>query len=149
MINNKKGMSISIVLLVVLTLILVFLTIGYFIVNQEERTSILSVPDTLDLVYNQETYLNFYLQNIFDKASGNFKFPEGKGVFIERFKNELLNLKINGLENIENQINESNIDLTKDKLVLNLNLVLEEKNEERGIEARYNYKKSFEKVFKG
>lgn len=84
----KKSMSISIVLLVVLTLILVVLTLTYFIRSDRQSSAVFNVPSEIDSVYDDSVYFNVYLAGIFDRATNEFKFEDGKSGFLEKFKSE-------------------------------------------------------------
>ncbi len=150
---NKKGDTVSIVLLTALTLILVSVTIYYFIVSEKERTNILNIPVGIDSVYTKEAYLNFYLEASFDRASKDFAYSYGKSKFIEKFKAELENYKdengeyfIAGLDSVRNSVNESNVELTKTLLKLSIPIVIEGNFQDQGLEVKYSYEKVFEKA---
>ena len=151
---DKRAMSISIVLLVIMVFVIIGICLVYFILNERATGATIHIPDRIESLYARENYLNFYLQDIFEKSSKDFRYEEGASSFIEKFKNNLNDYKdkngsylIGGLYQVEMQINnESSVELTKDKLMLTLNLILEDKSEE-GISVKYSYKKVFEKNF--
>ena len=144
---NKKGDTISIVVLTALTLILVTLSIYYFVISERERTNIFNVPAGIDSIYTREAYLNFYLGIAFERASKDFKYTEGKRGFIEKFKNELEDNDDNEeLEWVKNSISESNVELTKTSLKLIIPIVIEGNFQGQGFEVKHSYEKVFEKT---
>lgn len=147
--KNKKAMSIPIVLLVILTLVLITTSLFYFNIKQKNVKETIRIPDEIDRVYVNELQLNYYLQEIFDNATNNFKFEDGKQEFINNFKNELDKYDIlENKEDIKLQIVDENIELTPDKISLTLNIKLNGKQEIDGkevINVKYEYKKGFEK----
>lgn len=147
---NRKAMSISIVLLVILTLILVTLSIGYFIVSQNKVSEILTVPSAIDSVYADSIFFNFYLDTIFDRASKDFQFKDGKGKFIEKFNEEISKTVFYSYYDNEisySSISEDKTELSENKLALSLDITISYKfNDKKGIGIEYNYKKIFEKI---
>lgn len=169
----KKSMSISIIALVTLTLILVVLTLTYFITSQRQTSAVFNVPSEIDLVYDDSLYFNIYLTGMFDKAASGFKFEDfgetavspsspnpqksegfgdGKTGFLEKFKSETektLFYSRYGNTITYGFVAENNIELTKDKFVLNIDVeITNNKTSLKGIIVKYNYRKTFEKVFK-
>lgn len=141
---NKKGMSISIVLLVVMTLILVCLAMYYFIISDKNRENLFNAPGGIDPVYTIAGGFNFYLDSAFLKASDGFKFEDGGIRFVERFNNEL-----NNSEFISERfyisyspIDLASIELTKDKLVLKIDVTILN-NETDSLSVKYDYIKIF------
>lgn len=151
---NKKAISISISLLVLSTLILSVLSLYYFYIK-DKKISNFYIGD-INKIYEKQELLDFYLGDIFDKSSKDFSFEQGKREFLNKFKKELDNYKdknelypLEALRQAE-QVNENNIELNENKLILKLELKLNQayasKTEYYSI--NYNYKKNFEKVFK-
>jgi len=154
---NKKAMSIPILLLLILTLVLIVTTLFYFNIKQKDVKDTILIPDEVDRVYVKGIQINYYLQDIFDNSVKDFKFEDGKQVFIGNFKKELERYKkdesfiMNELSQVENQIVEDNIELNEEKVVLNLYLEIlggKEIDGKKVINIKYNYDKKFEKVFK-
>ena len=153
---NKKAMSIPIVLLVILTLILVTVNITYFILREGGIQKTINVPSAMDSLYVKEAQINYRLQDVFDKATEDFKVKEGKEVFIENFKTELGKYKrdwdfIVVLDDVESQLTEDNINLTNKSLVLKLDIQLGMTHLIKGrevLDINYFYIKKFEKIFK-
>ena len=146
---NKKAMSIPIVLLVILTLILITVSLFYFNIKQKNVKETITIPNEIDRVYASELQLNYHLQEIFDNATRNFKFEDGKQKFIDDFKIRLEKYDfIENKEEIKLQIVDENIELILDKITLTLNIGLSKKQEVDGkeiINIEHNYEKSFEK----
>lgn len=151
---NKKGIAISVILLVITTLLLVGVCVGYFIFSDRIKSISLQTINEIDSAYVQENYLNFYLQEIFDNSAKDFKSTYGKDYFINSYKNELLKYKdekgawiMPEFSQVDLQINESNINMHEGKISLTLNLAVRGNSE--SIEVIHKYEKTFEKVFKG
>ncbi len=147
----KKSMSISIVALVILTLILTVLALYYFIISERQVSAVLNVPSEIDSIYDDSAYFNIYLTGMFDRAINGFKLEEGKGEFIERFKREvektLLYSKY-GNTITYSPIVEDSVELTKDRVVLNIDVTITNNvsGEKNKVLVKYNYRKTFEKV---
>ena len=113
--------------------------------------------DFIDKTYFKRMQLDYTLQGIFDEVSEDFEFSDNKGVLISGFKEELDNYEssdgnyvVEGLEWVEEQLIEENIELTEEKIVLNLKLNVESSevsSEYRFVKVDYNYENSFEKNF--
>ncbi len=141
--NKKAGVSISIVLLVLATLILVISSLFYFHIRADDLTGDISSAVFLEEIYSKEVKLNFYLENVFDKCSENFVSEEEfVNCFIEKI--ELYggsDIVVEGLEQIEGQLDEIVFDGRK--LGIEFDLLIEEDFED-GLSVSYEYKKSFE-----
>ncbi len=153
---NKKAVSISILLLVVSVLILSITSLSYLSIKNKDIKKTFGVSSEIDKLYLKESLLNFYLDDIFEKSARDFNYVNGKRVFIDNFMRELENYKDkNGNYPIEElkqaeSISEERLELSENKLILNLKLELKEvyvNNDESGV-FTYNYEKRFEKVFK-
>ncbi|MEK6830940.1 MAG: hypothetical protein AABX77_02830 [Nanoarchaeota archaeon] len=158
---NKKAISISILLLVISSLILSILSLAYFMTKNNDIKRTISFSNGIDEVYLKEDLLNFYLQDIFDKAVRDLEAildsVDSGQAFINSFKKELNDYKdkngnypMKELQQAENQISEENVELTDNKLVLKLHLEIKKSyiSGEEGGTFTYNYEKQFEKVFK-
>ena len=155
---NRKAVSMVILFLVVVTIVLCVLSLYYMLIEERKIDKTFQNSDFIDKVYFKKMQLDYALQSIFDVAVLGFKFSDGKNVFIGRFKEELINYQlddggyvIEGLEVVEGQLVEENIELSEKKLVLNLNLSVE--NQEVGLDYRfvsvdYSYESNLQKVFK-
>ena len=86
---NKKAGSIPIMILAFCTVALSLLSIGFFLVKQTDMQEIFDISNEIDKVHYEKLILDFYLQDIFDKASKRFDRNKGKVGFIEAFKKEL------------------------------------------------------------
>jgi hypothetical protein len=148
---NKKSMSISVLLLVMLTIILIGASIIIFIVKDKNISSSMDLSNNIDRTHIKEVKLNYYLNEIFDNSVKEFKFEQGKDVLISNLKKELNKHKTTsgyyyteGLEQVESQLN--NVDLTKEKISLLLNFNIKSNNSELNID--YNFNTKLEKIFK-
>jgi len=158
---NKKAVSLSILILVLACVSLSLWSLFYFSIKEGEFNQRIYIHTEVDEVYVKEVLINFYIQDVFDKAVEDLKFEEGKEGFVEKFKKELNKLKdkkgkypIDDLKEIEEVVDqenfESKIDLSEEKLILSLDIVVKNDNldERVGADVTYSYKKDFEKVFK-
>ncbi len=158
---NKKAVSLSILILILACVSLSLWSLVYFGVKEGGFRARIYIHTDVDEVYVKEVLIDFYIQDVFDKAVEDLKFENGKEIFIKKFKEKLNELKdkkgkypIDDLKKIEEQINqedfESKIDFNEEKLVLSLDIVVKNDNpdERVGAEVTYSYKKDFEKVFK-
>jgi len=96
---NKRAVSIPILILVLTAIGLSVLSLSYFIVKGNDINNVIKISNEIDEIYLKEQLLNFYLQDIFDKAA--FGFNGDKKAFVDSFRRELLNYKDkNGLYSI-------------------------------------------------
>ena len=65
--KNKKGISIVIVFLVLTTLLLTSIALYQFITENKNRELTLEVPNSINSIYLKESYLDYYLDDIFEK----------------------------------------------------------------------------------
>lgn len=154
---NKKAVSISILLLVISALVISVIALTYFYTKNNDIRRVIRVSNKIDEIYVKESLLNFYLQDIFDKAVKGFDFSSGKQGFVDSFKKELNNYKdengsypIEELKQVES-IGEEDVELLEEKLVLKLNLEIKNSYVEESYEGGmfvYKYEKEFQKVFK-
>ncbi|MEK6872987.1 MAG: hypothetical protein AABW90_03165 [Nanoarchaeota archaeon] len=149
---NKKAVSISILLLVISTLILSITSLSYLIIKNRDIKKTIVVSSEIDKLYLKESLLNFYLDDIFEKAVNEFNYVNGKQIFIDNFRKELEKYKDkNGLYPMSElkqaeSINEENLDLSEDKLVLRSRLELKEVYVNGGGDGGtfiYKYEKEF------
>ena len=148
---NKKAVSIPVLIFFVLTIVLLFTSLVYFSLEQKSVDKAVSTTDDLDKVYIEESKLNFYLQDIFDKSVKDFKIEQGKTVFINYYLEELSKYNSDGwydenLKQVKDQINEGNIVIDGKRLVLVLNIAINVDGKD--VKGSYKYEKRFEKVFK-
>ena len=144
---NKSAMSISIVFLVALTLILCVMTIYYFVISQNERSTTLNIPTQLDFVYSDSDYFNFYFENALHRATQGFKASEGPSAFTQKLRDELNKTLFfpEGNSHIEyGPINESDVEILSDKIILNLNVAITNSDSSQGLGIKYIYTKRFE-----
>ena len=164
--KNKKGISIVIVFLVLTTLLLTSIALYQFITENKNRQLTLEVPNSINSIYLKEDYLDYYLEDIFEKSTKDLSYSQGKEVFIENFRNNLEGYKdkegryiLEELAIVERELNNFEVELDENKIALNVditiadsyNLLAEPVDNQNGeiISVSYNYKKRFEKVFKG
>ena len=148
---GKRGVSLSILLLVISTFVLIGLSLTFFVIKEKDSLGKVEVFNDLDEVYARQELIDFYVQDIFDKASSDFIYDQGVEFFIENFKRELLvykdsvgNYPINELALIE-EVDVGSVELNFESLVLivELNVKIRGAN----FDADYNYEKRFKKKF--
>tara|TARA_Y100000310_G_scaffold293944_1_gene323969 strand:+ start:177 stop:647 length:471 start_codon:yes stop_codon:yes gene_type:complete len=149
---NKGAVSLSVVLLVLSCFVLISLSLTFFVIKEKDALGKIVISSDIDEIYVRQALLNFYVQDIFDKASEDFLIEEGVVVFVSNFKEELEmyrdgdgNYPIGELGDLEN-VDENMVELLEDRLVLRLDLVAKSKLEHMDI--TFNYQRDFEKVFK-
>lgn len=156
LIKNRRGMSISIVLLVLATLVLTSFALFTFYLREKSIQEEIYTTRFLEEVYVKEEKINFYVQNIFDNSVRDFNRDEDVSKLINNFKQELGKYKINNkfviaeLEQVEGQINEEHIKVKNNKVTAGFQItiksnVTDEKKEKEIFSAVYTYNKKFEK----
>ena len=149
--TNKKAVSFAIFLLVLSSIVLTSIALTYFYLKDNDIEKRIRVSSEIDKAYLKEQLINFYLKNIFDKASQEFN--GDKQIIINNLKRELESYKdkkndypIEELQAIEEQLTLDNINISDNRLILSLNVVIT--NDAYGMFINYSYNKKFEKVFK-
>src|SRR3989344_9684166 len=147
---KNEAVSIPIILMVISSLILSIISLTYFVFKNNNTAEIIKISDELDQVYLEQALLNFYLQDVFDKAVENFNPSQGKPLFIDNFKKEYLKYKskdgrypINSMASIESYVLNGNLidsaELDKDRLVLKMSLTIQRGIiDYNGVVANYN-----------
>jgi hypothetical protein len=148
---TKRGMSISIVLLVILTLVLAIMIIGYFVVNDKGTSATLNIPNQVDYVNFDSDNFNFYFNNMFQRVAGDFSYSDGSGAFIEKLRDELGKTVFyppKGSYIEYSHLDESNVELTADHIALTLDVSVSNSSSQSGnLGIKYNYTKRFVKKF--
>ncbi|MEK6890765.1 MAG: hypothetical protein AABX03_01375 [Nanoarchaeota archaeon] len=170
--RGKKGMTISIGFLVLLTLLLVGASLFLFVTEKSKINRTVNSVGFASQVAEREVLLNDYIQGVVNRAAKNTK---TKDEFLTRFKDILDNDKIptnifiigkDGLvyfpeyKQIIDQLKEENVELIKngDKDIIKLKLSIEIKDQINGklkdeteksefidkFSFSYGYEKSFE-----
>ena len=154
--SNKKGMSISIVILTFATLALTVFSLFVFSFHGNNLSGKVNLAN-LDRTYAIEELINFYVDDMIERS---FKLGIDEAEFIENFKKELDNYEdgddfvLEELRQIEEQINNENIEIKKvkgvnKKVIVNLDISIDDeimnRNGNRIIFINYNYEKRFEK----
>ncbi len=152
-INNKKmnkkmnkRADIAVLLLVLMTLVLAVSVLTMFYRNTQN--SGLQIEDSrfLDVVYSDEIKINFYINEIMDKAVVDLHGDKQK--FIENFKNELLKYKISEnfvipeMSQLDSQLNENNIRISDGIIFIKFSVKIE-KIFSDGAKVSYLYEKEF------
>jgi len=65
---GTKAVSISIILLVLVSLMLGIVGLAFFYLQKGETERVIGIPGKMDNLYLKEMWLNFYLQDVFDKS---------------------------------------------------------------------------------
>jgi len=149
--NKKAGTPIDITLLVFMALCLAGGTLLIFYLHSGYVSSSISDSRFLDETYIKESKIDFYINDIMDKAivkitDKNNPLPE----FLTGFKNELGKYKVNGsylffeLAQLENQTTLDNVEFTYGKIVFLARVNLMQDYNKKFI-VNYNYDKKFEK----
>ena len=152
---NKKAMSISIVLLVLLTMLALIATLYFFNQSQTSEKKILITSDQVDSVYGDEASLNFYLQNAFDDSTINLNFKDGKTKFIDNFRNNLNKYdKADSyftpvIASIASDLDNKPIEFDPDKVSITLTITLSGNGDlsSESPKISYSYEKKFIRYF--
>lgn len=150
---NKKAGSIPIMILAFCTVALSLLSIGFFLVKQTDMQEIFDISNEIDKVHYEKLILDFYLQDIFNKASKRFDRNKGKVGFIEAFKKELRVYKdenglypVNALARVELRVLENDIidyvDISEE-ISFKLNFYFVQSGKAGRLLIKYNYDKTF------
>jgi len=162
--NKKAGMSISIVLLVLATLVLSGYALFTFYTREKSVQEKVYVPRIIEDVYSKEEQINFYLDQIVENAALKTVVFEGESaerIFADSLKKELEeskdkngNFPIIELNQIEEQVKEENVEFDEEKgtIAIEFEIKIENNAEIKGKEifsTSYTYRKKFEKTLKG
>lgn len=146
--NNKRGMSVSIVLLVLGTLVLCVYSLYSFTTRDKYFEDTLGVSQLVGTAYEREQEINFFIQDILN----SIKNPSNEDDFISKFSSELDKYKVNGefypieLEQVKKQLISENVIKENGRYGVKLSIVVsaryEDKNAKRD-SAEYAYEKRF------
>jgi hypothetical protein len=161
--NNKKASSISIVLLVMLTILIISISLVYFMFSKKETNKEVYISSLIDSISIKEGILNYEIQNILENSCKDYTIEDGKSVFISKFLDELNKYKnssgsyyILELNQAEEQLKEENIELIQssnqepNKLILKIVFTLGKSQVKDGFDVfkvNYTYTKEFSKGF--
>jgi hypothetical protein len=147
---NKKAVSLSVVLLVLSCFVLISLSLTFFVIKEKDALGKIGISSDIDEIYVRQALLNFYVQDIFDRASEDFLIEEGASRFVSNFKEELGgyrdgggNYPIGELGELEN-VDESMVELLEDRLILRVDLNAKSRLEHMDID--YSYQKEFVRI---
>lgn len=147
--ENKSGMALSIVLLVIFVILIIGVTIGYFVSSEKKLTFTYQMPAEIDYVNNDMLRLDFELQELFDKTTKDLTPGSRNENFIEKYNDNLVNYNPVTISRYKNQIikqlNITNIVITSDKISLIMNIVLTNNRTDNGLKVTYDYHKEFVK----
>ena len=128
---NKKGVSIAIVVLVLMTLVIIGAILYIFITHSDKIGTEIGDARVLNDFYLRENEINFYAYNIMENAALKTG-KQGKlevSNFVKNFKEELNNYKddkgvyiFDFLSVIENQVSEKNVVIKDRKVSMNLGI---------------------------
>lgn len=147
--KNKRA-NIPITLLVLMSLVLTVYALYSFNTNTNKISTEIKDSRFLDYVYSRENEINFYVNNIVEKAA--LKSSGDRSLFIDNFKKELLKYKKNEtfapeeLSQVEGQINNENVEINDKEVSVNLSVKIEKKFQDKFI-ISYLYNKKFSKGF--
>jgi len=147
--KNKKAMSLSIVILVMLAMLLSISALAIFMIRGKNLSMRANIVD-LERIYAKETLINYYIEELIrESTEGNSLIDEE--TFIKNFKENLKIYKKSGnyepyeLIQVEEQLNELNLDIYGNELHLILDINLED-NIDNYAKITYSYRKTFEKT---
>ncbi|MFH1359342.1 MAG: hypothetical protein ABIH37_05625 [archaeon] len=155
--NKKASLAFPILLLFLVIIALCILSLFTMVSYTNNFEDTVYSANAVSKANQARMQFDHSLGIVFHEASKDFIFSQGKKVFIENFKKELLeyktetgNFSFKGFEGIESQLVDKNIELTPEKIVLKLKLSLKsgEVVDSRYTIIDYNYEKQFQKVFK-
>jgi len=168
--NKRAVSSIAVVLLVFATLVLTIFALFTFYTKQSSFQEKIYVTGFVEGIYAKEEQINFYVDNIMEKAVEASAASKDAESFEEDFKNNFTtklnkykaqdgSFVVKELEQVERQVNENNeIFVIEDtiengktikKIEAEFTIVLNDKVEKDGKElfsASYEYRKKFEKA---
>ncbi|MBT4166481.1 hypothetical protein HOE04_05565 [archaeon] len=151
---NKKGISLSILVFVVASIVLLGLSLVSFSLRDRDIDESLGVYNGVDEIYIKKVQLDYYLDSVFERSvvdgEEGFVFGEGVEGFVEKFREEFALRKLEGFEEVDMYVNGDGfiegVSIVDGKVVLKFEVVLI--SEVRGASLKYNYNQIFEKTFK-
>jgi len=144
---NKKA-DLSVLLLVFMAVFLSGFALYMFNVNSNTVKTEIKDSRYLDDVYVLENNLDFYINEIMDKAVIDFRYDSGKGKFVERFNEELQKYNSNGvfvlaeLNQVNLQVTSDNVEINPNSVSINFNFKLEKVYSDK-FNVSYSYSKRF------
>ncbi|MFA5857061.1 MAG: hypothetical protein WC867_06880 [Candidatus Pacearchaeota archaeon] len=151
---NKKSMSISIVLLVIMTLVLVGVSLTYFIIKENNNQQLLQVSSSIDYLSIEESHLDITLDKLFLESVVGIKTLDSKQIFIDRLNENIPKYQdyyfLKNLNSIKEQVKEENIEINTEGINWKVEFIIEsvKNNPKNTLNANYLYSRKFEKVFK-
>ncbi|MEM0465438.1 MAG: hypothetical protein QXW97_01905 [Candidatus Pacearchaeota archaeon] len=147
---NKKGlMSIATVLLVLLTLVLIGVALGNFVLNERKQAYYFELPVQIYYMNNEVLRLDFYLQELFDKALKEMKPDFSPQDFINKYIENMENYKPREINIYKSQIlrelNFDNIFVDNDKITFKINILISKESEDKNFKVSYIYRREFVK----
>lgn len=138
---NKKGTSLSIVLLVLLVLLLVGTSLFMFATENNRASKKLSSPFSLsEGISNKQAFLDFYLQDIVERSA---KGVNNEQEFVDNIK--LLSMVYGGnipkfedeFDQIADKAVPENIQIVDNTATFNLEIIVQYSLEEKGVEKLF------------
>jgi len=163
--NNKKGISDPIFLLVIGTLALSTLVLFYLNSHSVDSSATLNLPVNIDEIVNDARIVEFYLEDALIKSVAKTQGNLNPISFLEAYNDEIEKLKrkpenynpdsdgtdfaIKGLEGIQDQLVPENVVINNGVISLRLQISLSKEHltEDGSLNVNYNYKKTFAKPF--
>lgn len=146
-----KKADVAITLLVLMTLALTLATLYMFNTHVNKVSSTIQDSRFLDKIYYNEEKINFYTNEIVEKAIASMK-GKTKEEFIDNFKKELEKYKknetyiVDGLSQLDEQLNVNNVEISDKEVSISFNIKIDEKYKEKFI-VSYAYNKKFTRNF--
>lgn len=144
----NKNADISVLLIVFMAVILYGSALFIFIFNSNTIKTEITDARYFDDIYFKENEINFYVDNIMDRAVVDFKSSDGKDKFVEKFNFELQKYTDSGvfvipeLSQINMQAVIDNVELSQNQVSINFNISLENKFRD-SLNFKYTYNKKF------
>lgn len=146
---NKKGMEVSVILLVIATLIISSYALFTFYGGRQKVDEKVQIKGILEDLYSQESQINFYLENVIEKISISDKQNPEKE-FLDGFQKGIFSYKGQSgyafpeLLQVESQLKTENLKIADNKIKIKINIITSKDG--AGVSATYNYTKVFEKA---
>lgn len=153
---NRKSQVLVIGILVFLYLVLAFTTLYYSSIYREDNNDKIIVPYTVDNLYVIENEVNYHLNEILDNIAVNYE-GGGETEFLYLLRNGIDSYVVPGdyvgmvLLQVKNNIEPESYNFNENGFSITFRAVIEDRSfseEKERIYVKYEYEKTFTKVFK-
>jgi hypothetical protein len=142
-----KKADVSVLLIVLMAVVLSGFALFMFNVNSNTIKTEIKDSRYLDDIYVKENEVNFYINEIMDKAVIDFRSDNGKEKFTQNFNKELQKYTDKGvfiipeLNQVNLQVINDNVELNPESVSINFNIKLEKVFD--SLTVNYSYSKKF------